>query len=519
MNFFNGFTVKLRLATIAILGLFFVFLVGTIGYINVSSVSQRLSSMYADNLVPIGDIGNANMQAVFHNRALLEYVIENRTAEMERISLRMTEYERKMKEHLQSFRDGKNSEKEISLLENFDKSWTSYSKSASKVKFLSFTDKKLEAMEEFNGVTRKLFQTSDDLLLDLYQAKIVMGRSNDIEGQSSTDKAKFFALGIMAISIVSMVTVSALISKSITSSLGAEPQVISEVVLKIANGDLSKPLPFPVDTEHHVLANLARMQWKLTELVHKIREDASVVLHTSREVAQGNVHLSSRTEEQASSLEQTASSMDKLGASAKLNSANVDKANGLSETAKAIAAEGATTVTDVMVTMEKINQSSQKVNEIIAVIEGIAFQTNILALNAAVEAARAGEQGRGFAVVASEVRGLAIRSAAAAKDVKSLINESVSKVQNGKALVDTAGATMVRLENSVQEVHAIMNEIRVASMEQSEGVEQIGIAVEQLDQVTQHNAALVEEISSSAKSLETRANSLVESVRNFTLES
>jgi methyl-accepting chemotaxis protein len=255
----------------------------------------------------------------------------------------------------------------------------------------------------------------------------------------------------------------------------------------------------------------------LQRLVGSVRQSAQVVSNASREIAVGNSDLSGRTEEQASSLEETAASMEQLGASSRHNAENSNQANQLAIAASGVAREGGTVVEQVVLTMRDINESSRKISDIINVIEGIAFQTNILALNAAVEAARAGDQGRGFAVVASEVRALAGRSAEAAKEIKSLINTSVERVEAGSALVDQAGETMARVVESIRRVTDIMGEIRSASSEQTAGVIQVGEAVTQMDQVTQQNAALVEEMAAAASSLESQANGLVALVSAFNL--
>jgi methyl-accepting chemotaxis protein len=234
-------------------------------------------------------------------------------------------------------------------------------------------------------------------------------------------------------------------------------------------------------------------------------------------MAEGNINLSQRTEEQASSLEQTASSMEQLAATVKTNAENAKQANQMAAAASGVAAKGGEVVKNVVATMSSINESSSKIVDIISVIDGIAFQTNILALNAAVEAARAGEQGRGFAVVAGEVRILAQKSAAAAKEIKQLISDSVSKVEIGSKLVSEAGSTMGEIVTSVKRVTDIMDEISAASAEQSAGIDQVNQAITQMDDVTQQNAALVEESAAAASSLEEQAQSLIESVGLFTL--
>ena len=255
----------------------------------------------------------------------------------------------------------------------------------------------------------------------------------------------------------------------------------------------------------------------MAEVISQIRTSADAVNVAAREISQGNADLSSRTEEQASSVEETASTMEELTATVKRNSDNAVRANELASNAQEVAEKGGQVVTDVVHTMSAIQQSSNRISDIISVIDGIAFQTNILALNAAVEAARAGEQGRGFAVVATEVRNLAQRSASAAKEIKTLISDSSDKVRNGTQQVDQAGKTMEEVVSSIKRVAAIVGEISDASREQASGIEQVSLAVSQMDEVTQQNAALVEEAAAAAESLDEQAAALVTTVSRFRL--
>ncbi len=257
---------------------------------------------------------------------------------------------------------------------------------------------------------------------------------------------------------------------------------------------------------------------KLKEIIGQIRDATETINTASKEIAAGNSDLSQRTEEQASSLEETASSMEELTSTVKQNAENAKQANQLAIGASDVAGKGGAVVSQVVTTMDSINESSRKIVDIISVIDGIAFQTNILALNAAVEAARAGEQGRGFAVVAGEVRNLAQRSAAAAKEIKTLIGDSVEKVQGGSKLVAQAGQTMEEIVTSIRRVTDIMSEITAASVEQSAGIEQVNLAITQMDEVTQQNAALVEEAAAAAESLEEQAQNLSVSVATFKLD-
>ncbi|SAL67264.1 methyl-accepting chemotaxis protein [Caballeronia telluris] len=286
----------------------------------------------------------------------------------------------------------------------------------------------------------------------------------------------------------------------------------------IAAGDLRREVAAKSNDEMgQLLRGLAKMQAALIETVRTVRSGSESIASATKQIAAGNIDLSSRTEEQASALQETASSMEQLTGTVKQNADNARQASALAANASEIANKGSAVVGQVVGTMSEINQSSAKIADIITIIEGIAFQTNILALNAAVEAARAGEEGRGFAVVAGEVRTLAQRSSAAAKEIKELIDTSVSRVQSGTTLVDEAGRTMNEIIGAVQRVTDIMGEIAAASEEQSSGIDQVARAVTQMDEVTQQNAALVEEAAAAAQSLEDQAGSLRTAVATFQL--
>jgi len=290
------------------------------------------------------------------------------------------------------------------------------------------------------------------------------------------------------------------------------------VANQVAHGNLSTQINASGSDEvGQLMQSLQEMQTNLGKLVSNVRQGSESVATASAEIAQGNNDLSSRTEQQASALEETAASMEQLSSTVKQNADSARQANQLALSASSVAVQGGVVVNQVVDTMKGINEASRKIADIISVIDGIAFQTNILALNAAVEAARAGEQGRGFAVVASEVRSLAGRSAEAAKEIKTLIDTSVERVAHGSALVDQAGSTMTEVVDSIRRVTDIMGEISAASNEQSQGVAQVGEAVAQMDQTTQQNAALVEEMAAAAGSLRGQAQDLVQAVAFFQL--
>lgn len=327
-----------------------------------------------------------------------------------------------------------------------------------------------------------------------------------------------FAIWTLVVVLVVVLAVIVLVWSGIHHILVRPLNRMIDHIKMIAAGDLTQPIAVTSRNEMGVLAaSLKHMQNELIETVSGVRQGADAIYSGASEIAAGNNDLSSRTEQQAASLEETAASMEQLTATVKQNADNARQASQLARDASATAAKGGEMAGDVVTTMQDIANSSQKIGAITSVIDGIAFQTNILALNAAVEAARAGEQGRGFAVVAGEVRNLASRSAQAAKEIKGLIDESVSRVKQGSVLVENSGATMQDIVRSVTRVTDIMGEIASASDEQSRGIEQVTQAVTQMDQVTQQNAALVEEAASAAAALEDQAITLADAVSVFRL--
>ncbi|MTW33145.1 methyl-accepting chemotaxis protein [Pseudoduganella danionis] len=322
-------------------------------------------------------------------------------------------------------------------------------------------------------------------------------------------------MGLLAVAI-SMVA-AYMITRGLLKQLGGEPDYTASIAGAIANGDLSISINTEGQDQDSLLAEMKEMRNSLVDIVGQVRSGTETIGTASREIAAGNIDLSSRTEMQASSLEKTASAMEELTSTVKQNADNAREANQLASAASDVALRGGKVVSEVVDTMSSIDASAKKIVDIIGVIDGIAFQTNILALNAAVEAARAGEQGRGFAVVASEVRNLAQRSAGAAKEIKMLIDDSVEKVGAGTKLVGQAGVTMEEVVSSVRRVTDIMSEIANASQEQSAGIEQVNHSIIEMDAMTQQNAALVEEAAAAAQSLQDQANELARVVSIFKL--
>lgn len=343
-----------------------------------------------------------------------------------------------------------------------------------------------------------------------YQKKSIDAMNTAIANNAYRSKILLAAVGALAIVLGALLAMA--LTRSVTRPLALAVAAANE----FSRGDLTQSMHSTgSDEPAQLLLAMERMRTSLSTVVAQVREGSDAVSTASAEIAQGNNDLSARTEQQASALEETAASMEQLGATVRQNADSARHANQLALEASTVAKEGGEVVAQVVVTMQGINESSRRIADIISVIDGIAFQTNILALNAAVEAARAGEQGRGFAVVATEVRSLAQRSANAAKEIKGLINSSVQRVDQGTALVDRAGSTMAAVVSSIQRVTNLVGEISASSSEQSAGVSQVGEAVTHMDQATQQNAALVEEMAAAASSLKSQAMELVQTVAVF----
>jgi methyl-accepting chemotaxis protein len=372
-------------------------------------------------------------------------------------------------------------------------------------------DEALKLMEDkFTPASKQYLSKIGELLQN--QRDQVNAFAKKIDQNYESSRNLLIALGVIGLAI------SVFLAWTLSTSITGPLTQANALATQVAAGDLTVRIEASGRDEiSTLLQSLHAMQASLVQVVSKVRVGSEGVATASSEIAQGNQDLSSRTESQASALEETAASMEELSGTVNQNADSARQANQLAINASTVAVQGGAVVGQVVETMKGINDSSRKISDIISVIDGIAFQTNILALNAAVEAARAGEQGRGFAVVASEVRSLAGRSAEAAKEIKSLINASVERVEQGTALVDQAGTTMAEVVSSIRRVTDIMGEISSASSEQAAGVSQVGEAVTQMDQVTQQNAALVEQMAAAAGSLKSQAHDLVQVVSTFKL--
>jgi methyl-accepting chemotaxis protein len=371
-----------------------------------------------------------------------------------------------------------------------------------------------EARAYYNGDARAAMLAPMNDVAKLLELNVVGADQAYKASQESYVLTRTWVIFVLAAVVVISAWLGIVVTRAITRPLAQAVQAAND----LASGDLTMKLETRgQDETAQLIQAMSNMKDQFARLVQRVRTNAEGVATASSEIAQGNQDLSGRTEQQASALEQTAASMEELGATVKHNADNARTANQMAQSASTVATEGGRVVAEVVETMKDINDSSRRIADIIGVIDGIAFQTNILALNAAVEAARAGEQGRGFAVVASEVRSLASRSADAAKEIKSLIAASVERVDKGSTLVDKAGLTMSEVVSSIRRVNDLMGEISAASNEQSSGVSQVGEAITHMDHATQQNAAMVEQMAAAANGLSNQAQELVSAVSVFRL--
>ena len=468
------------------------------------------------------------LQGVGHLSAMRVALIESRDFEVKhsRATDRSyhSEYEEKMAAaaktvaaSVRAYEPLQQVDAERELFGKLTKGWQAYESAQKKVVGLGRDKKQQDAADISDGLGSTAFDETVSALDALNKFNFEGGHKAAEHVDEVYKQARTLILAVLAATLVLGFVLAWAITRRLIAQLGGEPQVAADVARAVAEGDLSTAIHVrPGDTDS-LMARLLTMQRGLAQAVSAVRQGSENVAISSAQIAQGNQDLSSRTEHQASALQQTAATMDELGSTVRNNADNAKQANQLALGASTVAVQGGEVVSQVVSTMKDINDSSRKIADIITVIDGIAFQTNILALNAAVEAARAGEQGRGFAVVAGEVRSLAQRSAEAAKEIKTLIGASVERVERGTALVDRAGQTMQEIVTSIRRVSDIVGEISSASVEQSSGVQQVGQAVTEMDQATQQNAALVEQSAAAAESLKQQAQQLVQAVAVFKL--
>ncbi|TQN01218.1 methyl-accepting chemotaxis protein-1 (serine sensor receptor) [Acidovorax temperans] len=481
----------------------------------------QLSSMRAatveisENWLPSVEVVNAiDAQTAELRMIVLTHIMNTDAAEIAKTDKRLMDGRAKLVELRKQYERLISTPEEKKLYDEFAANWGKYISVNDGALELSRKNQNDDARAIVEGESQRLYNTSGEYLDKLVKMNNDGAEQARKASERTYNQARTTLVVVAVLAIALAIAAAVWLIRSITAPLARAVEVAD----RVAGGDLTAHIDVDSrDETGQLLSALQRMQQSLVRTVSVVRQNSESVASASAQIASGNNDLSARTEQQASALEETAASMEELGSTVRQNADNARTANQLAMNASTVAAQGGEVVAEVVETMKGINASSNKIADIISVIDGIAFQTNILALNAAVEAARAGEQGRGFAVVASEVRSLAGRSAEAAKEIKSLIMASVERVEQGTLLVDKAGATMTEVVTAIRRVTDIMGEISAASSEQSAGVDQIGEAVTQMDQATQQNAALVEEMAAAAASLNTQAGELVNAVAVFKL--
>ena len=514
-----SFSIRQRLLGVGALSLALVIAVAAGGYWGAMHLTGAMEKIALISVAQRNGMLADMTRIALHGDVMAAVQAGGEATQKENASVVMDSIRRDLREHVATLREsiGENAALPLNqdikdVLEKAKPSMESYIMMAETINQLAFennADAVTRLPEYINSF--KIFAGTMLALGELMEKNM---KEVQDQGKAMSVVARNAVIFCLIAAMLAMAILSLLLTRSITRPLLKAVHLANMV----ASGDLTSNIEIKsTDETGRMMQSLKDMNDSLHEIIGNVRISVDSITIAAKEIAAGNSDLSQRTEEQASSLQETASSMEELSSTVKHNAENSRQANQMAKNASDIAVTGGEVVGKVVVTMASINESSRKIVDIISVIEGIAFQTNILALNAAVEAARAGEQGRGFAVVASEVRNLAQRSAAAAKEIKALIDDSVGKVDNGSKLVDQAGKTMGEIVIAVKRVTDIMAEISAASMEQSAGIDQVNQAITQMDEVTQQNAALVEEAAAAAESMEEEAENLARSVSVFKL--
>jgi methyl-accepting chemotaxis protein len=516
---------SLKVGTRLILGFLVVCLMGAIvagiGIRNMGKINDEAERMYKLELLGLSHIKEANVNLMDLGRSLRSALIASSDQDRQKSVDRLKTNRELMRSYLDKARPLYHSAQGQAMFAELENQLREFDPMIAEVLQKSATEELQQKRDLVEYVFTTLAPKSavvDQKMTELARLKEANAQEAAVRNAGLYSSSRAFMIVLVVCSGLVGMALGALITRNLTRQLGGEPGYAAAIAERIASGDLTVEVDLRRDDKSSLLFAMKSMRDSLVNVVGQVRSGTDSIASASGQIASGNLDLSSRTEEQASSLEETASSMEELTSTVKQNADNARQANHLAMSASDVAGKGGEVIEQVVETMGSINTSAHKIVDIISVIDGIAFQTNILALNAAVEAARAGEQGRGFAVVAGEVRNLAQRSASAAKEIKLLIDTSVENVETGARLVDQAGTTMKDIMESVRRVTDIMGEITAASQEQTAGIEQINQAITQMDDVTQQNASLVEEAAAASEALQDQANKLAAVVSIFKVE-
>lgn len=513
----NNFKISTRIIVLLALLSTLLIIIGSVGLFGISSSNAALKSVYEDRTVAIGKVAEINRLLLANRLAIANTLVYSNPADVVKNTAEVEANIESIGNIWGAFMTTKMTIEEGRLANAFRENRVKFVEDGLRPAVAALRENDMErARQVVVDRIRPLFVPVREDIEKIMQLQLDESKSEYAVAMTRYEMIRTGAIASIAVGLSVAVLFGIFLVRGISRSLGQAVRVADAV----AQGDLSQPIHVSGKDEVAVMLRaLTAMRDSLVAIVSNVRQSSDSIATGSAQIAIGNIDLSQRTEEQASNLEETAASMEQLTSTVRQNSDTARQANQLANSASGAAVKGGQVVGQVVSTMEQITASSKKISDIIGVIDGIAFQTNILALNAAVEAARAGEQGRGFAVVASEVRSLAQRSAGAAKEIKGLIDESVEKVETGSKLVDEAGKSVEDIVSQVKRVTDLIAEISSASAEQSQGISQVGDAVQQLDQVTQQNAALVEESAAAAESLKHQAANLAQVVSVFKLSS
>ena len=520
MNSFSGMKISTKLIIGFLVVSFIGAFIGILGVLKAGQINDMAGIMYNREVTGIRYVADANSEFMISTRslrgAIMAHTEEGRTKELQERDVHIGKAKAALLNAEKTFHTPTGQ----AIIAETRASIQAYETAAND----TITLLRAEPLSEIRGSSQHLFMVvrpladkADDLMGKIVEYKQANAAQLSKESDEVYSNIRILLMTLTIGGLLAGIAIGVVLTRSLTQQLGGEPLDVAAAANAIAGGDLSTSINTSTAQPGSVVYAMHEMQESLRKIVGTVRTSSDSIATGASQISIGNADLSQRTEQQASNLEQTAASMEEISGTVKNNADTARQATQLATSASQTAIKGGEVMEEVVITMEEINTASRKISDIISVIDGIAFQTNILALNAAVEAARAGEQGRGFAVVASEVRSLAGRSAEAAKEIKALIGNSVEKVDAGGKLVDAAGATMQEIVGQVKRVTDLISEISAATSEQTMGIGQISNAVAQLDQATQQNAALVEESASAAESLNHQAQQLVQAVAVFKL--